>query len=223
MLTGFFNITIVAELLTFLAALLLLHQFTKPWSYFRIMLFLTLATELTGWYMTWKLGMRNNAWMYNLLLCVRGCFTLWMLSTSGYWKKGDLHKIRLACYMLVGLTILSVTYNKGWHSYNILIDILLGFTLAIFCCRLLYNILNEGVYRSLLSNEHFWLANGVLIYSLGNAVLSVSMPELGQYQMASGIRLWKHLNDTLNVFLHASYIIAFVCRYRNTRSLLLSS
>ncbi|MET0636650.1 MAG: hypothetical protein ABWZ25_11535 [Chitinophagaceae bacterium] len=218
MFDGLFNLTVIAEMITFIAAITLLKKQTGEWVLFRLFLFLILVAEISGWILSWKLRIFNNVWIFNILLCINACFSLWILSTPESSRKHRSGIIKLA-FLFVVMTIISIFINDGWRSYNSKTEITQDIVLALLCCHLLYSMLRETEYRNLLADEYFWLANGILIFSLGSAVLSVSRPQLDQFQQSSNITLSQYLNDTLNLFLYASYIIAFICRYRNTRSL----
>ena len=82
MLQTYFNITVAAEWVAFIAALLLLNKSTGNWRLFIPWLFFVLCIETIGWYKTNVLHIRGNSLPFNINIIVSDVFLLWFLTTS---------------------------------------------------------------------------------------------------------------------------------------------
>lgn len=210
MLKGLFNITFTAEIITFLAAIFLLNKKTGRWQWFQPYLLLILITEIGGWYLSWKLH-RENVWVYNIYQTINVCFCLWILSMSGVMKLLK-PKVSMICLGILVWAIITMFFLNGFNTYNSNAEIAYDIIIALTCCYLIFQLLRAASYRNLTHDEYFWLANGLLVFSLGSAVLSVGRWHLQLFQTQTGMRLSEHINDILNILLYASFIIAFICR-----------
>ncbi|RZM17851.1 MAG: hypothetical protein EOO88_42245 [Pedobacter sp.] len=216
MFTGLFTPTNIAELVAFVAALVFLNKNSGICQVFKLILLITLLAEFTGWILAWKLY-RPNGWVFNSLLGINSSFIVFILFQRLNYKYKD--KVLIAIISLIIIsTLVTLVFLDGITIYNRLMEITIDLGLAILCCIVLYQMLLTEKNRSFYAFEYFWLVNGVLVYSLGSAVLYVSHPYLGVYQQESGIQLAQYINDTLNIILYASYIIAFICRWKHNKS-----
>jgi hypothetical protein len=74
---------------------------------------------------------------------------------------------------------------------------------------------NEEI--DLLRYDYFWLATGVLFYSLGSALLYQFSNVLGHYYQRTHINVGNYINYALNLILYSTLIIAFIWRRKTTR------
>ena len=213
-----FNLIVTAECITFFAAILLLHKKEiGRWRLFIPMLFIIVSVETLGWYFRYYLS-RPNPWIFNLNMIVTDVFILWMLSTG--IKSAGIRKITIS---LVSLFVLFAVGNllfiQGIQQYNQYTESVGDVIEVIICCVVLFHFAREDVYHNLLSNEYFWLTNGVLFSAIGGAFLYTFPTILANFQKHTGIGIFGILNNILNILLYGSMITAFICRNRNMKSL----
>ena len=215
-MTAFFNITIIAELTTFVASLYLLDKKTTVWRLFIPWLFLVLLTETAGWYIANILRIRSNALLYNILLLISSAFFLWFLNRKVVPEKiKKAFSLIIVSFILFG--IINLFFFQGFHKYNSLSETAGDIILSVLCCYFLFSLVKNPEHTSLLQMDYFWLANGLLFYSLGNALLYQFSGLLNSYRIETGVNIGNYINYSVNLVLHICLIIAFVCRRKATR------
>jgi hypothetical protein len=215
---GLFNITVISEYITFFSAVLLLGKKTGHWRFFILFLFAIIAAETGGWFASARLGVADNSWIFNVLLCINVCFCVWILSLADPMVRIR-KSMRVFFFVIAVYTLGNFIFFQGLSLYNSYTEIVYDIMLGIISCYLFYETLKESKYRNLLQYEYFWFANGLLVFSLSSAVLSSSRPQFWAYQLHTGTPLFGYLNDTVNVLLYSCLIIAFICRKINSKSL----
>src|SRR6185295_3514598 len=86
MLLSYFNITVIAEWCTFMAAVFLLNKNTGIWQLFILLLFLILCTETIGWYLHNVVKRYENALPFNILMILSDSFFIWLFSRADLMK-----------------------------------------------------------------------------------------------------------------------------------------
>ena len=215
-LTLLFNTVVAAECITFIAAILLLHKKRiGVWRLFIALFALIVLAETAGCFMYDILG-KHNHWVYNINMILTDIFIFWILSTAN-----SLQKERKAIYIVIILffstAVINLFFFEGLYHYNQYTETAGDIIQIIISCFLFYRLITEVAYRNLFSYEYFWLANGILFSSLGSTILYHFPEAMSSYQKLTHINVFAILNNILNVLLYSSLIIAFICRYRNTR------
>jgi hypothetical protein len=212
----YFNITVIAEWCTFIAAILLLDKKTKVWRLFILLMFLTLCTETAGWYISSRLRIFSNALPFNILMLISNAFFIWFFT-----KANALQKIKRSLFYLNYFFIISGLINlfffQGFTSYNSHSETLGDIMLSVICCYFFYTLLTDKEYINILRLDFFWLATGILFSSLGSALLYQFSGALREFYLHSKIDIGTYINYALNLILYTSLIIAFICRWRTTR------
>jgi hypothetical protein len=217
-MVNYFNPTVIAEWITFIAALFLLNKKTANWRYFIILLFLTLCVETLGWYMIVKLKKFDNALPFNILMLVSTIFFAWFLKSaiSSIRIKSWIN-IVMALFLL--LWLINLFFIQGFWRYNSFSEAVGDIILSILCCYFLFSLVKDINHINLLQLDYFWLANGILFYSLGSALLYQFSDILNNYRKQTNINIGNYINYALNIVLYTSLIIAFTCRRKATRLL----
>ncbi|MDB5198741.1 MAG: hypothetical protein JWO92_704 [Chitinophagaceae bacterium] len=216
MISSYFNITIIAEWICFIAALILLHKKTKVWRLFILLLFLTLCAETTGWYMRTRHHQFHNALPFNFLMIISTTFLIWFFT-----KAASLQKMKKVLnylnYFFILFAVINLFFFQGFWKYNSFSETLGDIMLAIICCYFFYTLLTEKNYVDLLRLDYFWLATGIFFSALGSALLYQFSGVLRDYYLRSKIDIGTYINYSLNLILYISLIIAFICRWKTTR------
>lgn len=216
-LSSLFNITVIAEYITFIAAIFLLRKKrTGLWRLFIVFLFVIVCTETSGWYEHIILKNYKNGWIFNINLLLTNTFLLWILSTAEPLQKAR-KKIFAVIILFMVAALINLLFFQGFWDYNQYSETAGDIILVIICCYLFYLLIAEEGYRNLFSYEYFWLANGILFSSLGSAILYIYPTLMGAYQKLTHVNVFAIINYVLNVLLYGSFIIAFICRNKNTK------
>jgi len=215
MLSSLFNITVIAEWCCFIAAIIFLPRRTGKWRLFIPLLFITILAETVGWYLWNILGKGNNGWIFNINLLINISFSVWMFSTVESLQKVKV-KLFLLLFLFIAFAVCNTFFFEGPWVYNRFTDIAGNIILAVISCYFFYTVLNEDAFRNLFRYEYYWFANGLLFYSLGSVVLNVFLNYLWEYHKQTGVNIYGYINYGINVLLYGSFIIAFICRRRNT-------
>jgi len=217
MLTNYFNITVIAEWGTFVLALLFLDRKTGIWRFFILLLFANLCAETTGWFMRTKLHYTSNALPFNVLTLLATPFFIWFFSKTNSLQKLRPILIFVTC-LFVSFGVVNLLSFQGFWYYNSFTETLGDLILSVICCYFIYSILSQQEYTNLLASEYFWLATGILFSSLGSALLYQFSYALREFYLHSKIDVGTYINYGLNLILYSSLIVAFVCRWKSTRS-----
>lgn len=218
MVNSYLNITLIAEWITFLAAIALLNKHTGQWRWFITLLALILLTETIGWYLSYVLHMRNNALPFNILMIITDCFLLWQLSGAQ-----QLIKIKKAFYFsivfLIIFGLVNLFFLQGWNTYNYATEVFADILLAIGSGYLIFALIrDDDPEMNLFSEPWFWLSIGILFNVTGSFLLYMFLNELQAYYNRTKIDVYGYINYTVNILFYGSLIIAFVCR-RNKKLL----
>jgi hypothetical protein len=183
---------------------------------------ITILAETIGWWLVSIAGVRNNNWVYNILLLFNGSFILWILTYPEPLIKVRKKLLKgVAAFIIFGLC--NILFLEGFWKYNVYTEMLLDLMTSVYVCYFFYRVIAEEAYRNLFRYEYFWIAVGFLFSSLGSSVLYIFINSLTAYYKQTHIHIYGYINYGLNIVLYGSLIISFVCRNRNTRSLQASS
>ena len=217
MISGFLNITVISEWVALIAALFFLNK-TTIWRWFIIILIVTILTEFTAWYTTSILKKSNNFWIYNIYDLINGVFCIWIFTKAEPLLKSRM-KLYICLALFLGFCFFNLLFFQGINVYNDRNEVFGDILLAIISCYFFYNLLKEENYRNLLKYEYFWYANGILFSSLGSVVLYLFIDYLWAFYKHTHVNIYGYINYGLNVLLYSCFIIAFICRNRNTKLL----
>ncbi len=216
MLSTYFNITVVAEWCTFVVAVILLDKKTKVWQLFILLLLLTLCVETFGWYLSSVLKKHGNALPFNFLMLIGNSFFIWFFT-----KAKSLEKLRrillyfLYFFLVIGL--INLFWFQGFWIYNSHSETVGDIMTASICCYFFYTLLTADEHINLLRFDYFWLATGLLFYSLGSALLYQFSGTLKDYYDQYHLNIGTYINYTLNLILYICFVIAFFFRWKTTR------
>lgn len=155
-------------------------------------------------------GFTNNHYLYNLysLTCTPLYFYLF------YYFLNIQSKFR-NIYFYTGLSVsILLTYNffffEGIFMFNTLSIILMQFCTILLSVFLLFKLAESENYFILSRHPYFWIAAGLLIFSLGTLVVL----GMNQYIRIHNLTivnksLYRTIMPVLNVILYSSYSYAF--------------
>lgn len=212
MLETYFNITVAAEWLTFIAALILLNKGTGKWRLFIVWLLLVLIAETIGWYQSAVLNIRGNSLVFNLLMIVSIPFLLWVMAgAKPVAKKRKYFYIAMLCFIVFAFS--NIAFGQKPFVYNSFSDIFGNTLLTFFSGYLIFFVIRDETNdKSIFGQAYFWLALGLLFSAMGSAICNIFLDELQAYADKTKINVYGYINYTVNILLYACLIIAFICR-----------
>ena len=216
MFSAYFNITGIAEWCCFIASLLFLDKKTTYWRFFQLFLVLTISVETIGWYMNQIIKVKTNVLPFNILMLIRITFFIWLLTKAPEMKSLTKLKFLIPLFGILGL--MNLFFIQKLWVYNWYTQLLGDIIVVIMAVYFLFSVLKAPEYKDLFNYEYFWLANGLIVSSMGSILLYYFGNSLYQYYKETKIPVYNYLNSVLNVVLYGSLIIAFISRRKTTRS-----
>ena len=215
-LAELFDLSYISELSALLAALFLLRKRSGEWRFFTAYLILIVVIETIGWYTGEVLQTDKYSWIYNIYLLAMGWFYLWILSKAPVMARHR-RDFRVLLYVFMVCAVANLLFYQRWTVFNSYTEVLGNVMLAAVCCWLLFKLLKDDSPTRLTADPHFWLANGLLFFSLGNITVYLFYSFLGTFYKQTHIPLGYYIVNTTNVVLYGSLIAAFVCRKQTTK------
>ena len=188
------------------------------WRLFIPLIFFTICTEVSGWYLSTFLLMKYNALPFNILMLINIMFYILFFTRVEVFTNYRKRMITSALFFL-GVGVVNLLYGQGLWIYNYYSESAGDLIIAFICCAFFFKSLYMDTYHNFFNNEYFWLANGLLLSSMGSSLLYLFLDELRAYYIETKIDVYGPINSLLNTIFYVSLIIAFVCRWKTTRSL----
>lgn len=159
--------------------------------------------------LVWKLG-NSDHFIKNIYLLVSTPLYFYIFYRQFPLSK----KIKIAysaiAVIVSGLFLMNYLFFQGPTHINILSVIFQQLVTILLSCTLLYFLSTDEKYIILFKEPSFWIAAGLLIFSLGTLVI------LGLYQYIrmnhltiQNQNLYSFLMPFLNIILYSSYTYAF--------------
>lgn len=125
--------------------------------------------------------------------------------------------LHYAMYFFMIFALVNLFFFQGLWTYNSNSETLGDIMLAVICCYFFYTLLTADEHIDLLRLDYFWLATGLLFYSLGSALLYQFSGVLRDFYLKSHLDIGTYINYALNLILYTGFIIAFFFRWKTTR------
>lgn len=217
MLKGYFNVIGIAEWCCFIASLLLLDKKTTYWRFFQVLIFITLGVEAVGWYMNYIIRRPTNALPFNFLMLISFIFFIWLFTRPMETQKVKT-KLQFLILLFGIIGLVNLLFIQKFWKYNSYTQLLGDIILVGISAYFLFLILKAQEYKNLFGYEYFWLANGLIVSSMGSMLLYYFGDSLYAYYKETKIPVYDYINSVLNVVFYSSLIIGFICRRKTTRS-----
>ena len=157
-----------------------------------------------------------NALPFNILMLAGNTFLIWFFSKAGHLRQVQKILVWVAVFFAL-FGIINLFFFQGFSAYNSFSESLADIILSIICCYLLFKLVKDEGSIDLLKLDYFWLATGVLFYSLGSALFYHFSYLLHDFNKETNIDICTYIIYALNLPLYISLIIAFICRRKTTR------
>jgi hypothetical protein len=201
----------------FLALLLLKNSKAGLWNYFKVYMLITVVMEAAGWLLRsyWHV---NNQWVYNIFAPVQALFLYWMFYQI-YPKKFNSRLFLGACMALFAAVYIYECFQHPFTVFNNYSWIVFSFTIIIACGLYYYFLLKDEAYMNLGVHPPFWFVTGLFIYFFSSSVCTLFFSELVRINVMENISLRYLLFILFNLILYGCWSYAFLCKYKQTRSL----
>lgn len=210
------QLSVYAMTLSFLTSLLFLIKQPKPnkLAYFTLFLFITLSVEFSGNYLSSK--NISNTPLYNIFTSVEFIFYIYMIRK--FIQRPLAKKIFVYAMLAYGLAaFINIFLIQGIMVFHT-ITYAIGCLVIVFCAvYYFYETLFRPTPVTLVRMPDFWICSGLLFY------YAVSFPIYGftNFVMSLPHALLKNFNlfiQILNIILYTMFSIAFLCRFKVTKS-----
>ena len=207
---NFFTVSIVAEVICFLVALIcLLKAQNLVWRSMVLYLLLTCVTEITGLYIAKQT--QNNHWLYNIFLFFEAGFTFLMLANLlGKY-------VNCKPIIIPGVAIFIVFYvygfiNHGVYFYNYAAYTVISVMFVLYSLYYYYLLLKDDVYIDLKYSPEFWWVAGTLLFYFANTGCNIFYNQLFSIMISPKHHLTYFIFKALNIILYGCWSYAFICK-----------
>lgn len=165
-----------------------------------------------------KLGYKANYFIYNIYLLVSAplYFILFyrMIMPAPRW--------RLLYLLMAAGTMIFMCINffsEGRDVFNVSSYVVVLLLHILMCCILLAKLAMDETRQVIFTREpHFWIAAGVLIFSLGTVVILGLQRYIVEHSIKIfGLHLYRVIMPALNVILYSSFTFSFYLCTRQDR------
>jgi hypothetical protein len=209
----------IASLLTGLICLKYLKNH-KGFIYFIPFLLTTVVVECIAKYLLTSPNIDRSV-RYMLFNIFTTCeFVFYSLIFLIYLKNKTLRRIiTMVIPIYITLVILNISFIQGtqkFHSYTFLLG---SFFMVVYSCFFLYeSILPDSINIKLSQHPFFWVTIGLLIFYLGSVIINALFEYLTSAALGKqGTAIYSFINNSLNVVLYGSFIIAFILCRKNKK------
>lgn len=211
-----FNLFI--EVLCFTLALLFLKNSKAGlWKYFKMYMLLTVLIEATGWLLRtyWHV---NNQWLYNIFAPIQAFFLFWVFYKI-YPKQFNSKLFLGICAAAFSIVYVIECFRHPFTIFNNNSWIVFSFSIIIACGLYYYFLLKDDEYINLAVHPPFWFVTGVFLYFFCSSVCTLFFSQLVRINIMQNISLRYLLFILFNLILYGCWSYAFLCKYKQTRSL----
>ncbi|MEO6682912.1 MAG: hypothetical protein ABIN48_08800 [Ginsengibacter sp.] len=165
----------------------------------------TLSKILKAYY-----GFTNNHFLYNIYIVSSTPLYFYMFYNF-LDPKGKFKKIYVGVSLSVTILFFyNLFFFEGFFRFNTLAIIFQQFFTTLLSVFLLFRLATSQAYFKLSSHPYFWIAAGILIFSMGTLVVL----GLNQYIRINNLTivnksLYRAIMPVLNVILYSSFTYAF--------------
>lgn len=194
----------------------------KGFIYFIPFLIATVAVECTAKLLTdTENPNENRSIRYMIFNVFTTCeFIFYSLIFLIYLSNKTLRRIiTVLIPIYIILVTINVAYIQGtdkFHRYTFLLG---GFLMVVYSCFFLYeSILPDSINIKLSEHPFFWVMIGLLIFYLGSVIINALFEYLTSAALGKeGTHIYSYINNSLNVVLYGSFIIAFILCRKNRK------
>lgn len=212
-INAFFNVAVCAEIIALLAALLLItNKRFGYWRLFPLYLAFVLLIEFGGYY--YKIHRWPNYFFYNLLWLVQATFFAFL-----FYRFHTSKRIKYLVFIVFGIFMLFFISEGIYRSFSDYFKYsrqFLSLFVVLFGCTFYYSIISNDSINTPLKFAPFWVVTGLFFYYLGSAAMFALYDKVSKIKLANDASFYSLVMGSLSAILYGTWIIAFVCRKRQT-------
>ncbi|RYD58296.1 MAG: hypothetical protein EOP56_05070 [Sphingobacteriales bacterium] len=199
----FLLMLIFCKIVALFTGVILLKHLTLPYRLILIQVFIALAIEVTGYYMS--IGQVKNGWIFNLYLLPE----LWLFGLAGrYFYRKNYLLVNVPIMLLVGTACLIIdVYFNGINNLAHWAILSIGIILILIYLNALIG--NSLFTDNIFSQPIFWISIATILY------YACIIPSFGLYQYLadSHPNILKKLYNIVFIFNNVRYIFIAVGFY----------
>jgi hypothetical protein len=207
-----YTIIIFFEIICLLVSLFYLYKKESYWKNFIWFLLLTVAVEISG-YFIYFIFHHSNHWMFNIYLLIETLFVSWILY--------KLCKDYFNCkpWILTGLIIFIIAYlyesiKSNFLEYSFNSNTIISTFIICICCMYYYYLLKNIEYVNLIKHAPFWIIAGIFFFYFGRIASNFFFDYLVSLNKDSIKPVRYIIFIVLNFILYSCWSYAFICKYK---------
>ncbi|MDB5005395.1 MAG: hypothetical protein JWQ34_3620 [Mucilaginibacter sp.] len=208
---NFFTVSIVAEVICFLVAVIcLLRARSLVWRSMVLYLLLTCVNEIAGKY----IGKRyhNNQWLYNIFIFFEAGFTFTMLANL-LGKYVNCKPIIIPGFAIFIVSHIYGLINPGFLSYDYVTCVIMSAMFVLYSLYYYYLLLKDDLYVDLKYSPEFWWVAGTLLFYFGDTGCNIFSKQLETITIGPNKgHLTYLIFKVLNIILYGCWSYAFICK-----------
>jgi hypothetical protein len=210
------NPTNTAEVIAFAAAVFtLFNRRAGYWKSFILYLFLTIVTEVTGYYFRVVLQQPNYPF-YNLFMLIQSLFFAFL-----FYRFHTSRTIRIwIVVLLAAFIIFFVTEGvaNSFAAYNKYCRQFLSVFVVLFSCTFYFTILKMDNVNNPLQYPPFWVVTGLFFFYFGSVAMFAFYERVSKIKLTGSLSFYTLVMGCLSCILYGSWVIGFICRRKQVHS-----
>ncbi len=218
MIEYFSTIYGIVEIMAMIASILLLTKDrSNKWKSFIGYLLIMIGVEILGTYSKLhKMALLNHS-AYNFLLLVQIIFFISFLFSILRVKNKN--QFRLALLFLLSASFFIELSLHHFQDYAHYTKFLLSFVITILSCIFFYRLMLMQHQIDLIYYPDFWVAVGFFFYGFVGSVIFAYNNIFSQHKIEGDDNIYLTIMNIVSGFLYFSWIISFICRKKQVKSL----
>ena len=206
-------IYVIPNVLSLIAVTILYKKLQPRWM--RLFLYFLLLTFLDnlGGYMYAHYLQKSNHFIENIYLLISFSFYFFLFYKTAETKK---YKIIIKTFFTIFLlfAFLDLLFINGFYYFNTYSSSV-GSILIILSCLIYFSYLfTSDELLNYFRIPMFWISTGLLFFFTGSLVQNSLIRYFIANNIDPGGRIYYFIMTTLNILLHGSFIISFLCNQK---------
>lgn len=206
----YLSISIIAETVCLVAALLFLRKDRLPWKVNAWYLLIVTLIEICGIWL--RRHHQSNQWLYNAYMPLEAAFI------SFYFYHLIKPYIKSGPVIITGLCITAVLYVveiciHGISVFNTLTVTAMSVVFIIYGLFYYYLLISDEDFVQLGVHPPFWWVTGTILFYFGSSACDLVFL-LVEFEPTATFPIRKYIYDGLIVILYGTWTYSFLCRYR---------
>lgn len=209
MIKEFFNTTVCAEVLAFIASLVFLKG-NQPllWRLFPFFLLLVLCVEAAGTYFQWHNMNDWNHYTYNFFMPLQAAF--YFLLFYKFMTPGMLRKAVAAAAVAFAAAYILETALSPFQQYRMQSRIFLSCIVVVLSCIFYFTLIRADGITNPLRHPPFWIVTGLFFFYFGSLPMFAMYQKVSELRVAGNLSFYDLVMGCLCIIFYGSWITGFI-------------